>query len=131
VGIMKLLPVELLVTSGAGAGLAMVLALLLAAIAWNLGTWYFGIPASSSHTLIGAIVGVGLANSLLPAHAFGSGVNWHKAVDVGLSLLVSPLVGFGAAALLLLSIKRLARGRRLFDAARPGTPPPAATRGLL
>src|SRR5579871_6886683 len=82
-GIMKLLPVELLVSSGAGAGLAMVLALLLSAILWNLGTWYLGLPASSSHTLIGAILGVGLANSTLPGHHFGDGVNWSKAEEVG------------------------------------------------
>jgi PiT family inorganic phosphate transporter len=80
--IIKLLPVELLAASGAGAGLAMVLALLIAAIVWNLGTWWLGLPASSSHTLIGAIVGVGLANSLMPGHVFGSGVNWHKVQEM-------------------------------------------------
>ena len=100
--IISLLPVELLVASGTGAGLAMLLALLVAAIVWNLGTWYLGLPASSSHTLIGAIVGVGLANSMLPGHEFGVGVNWAKAGDVGLALLISPLVGFTVAALLLL-----------------------------
>ena len=85
--IVNLLPVELLVDVGSGAGMAMVLSLLLAAIIWNLGTWYFGIPTSSSHALIGAILGVGLAHSLLPNRAFGSGVNWSKAKEVGLSLL--------------------------------------------
>src|SRR5271166_4580422 len=90
-GIMKLLPVELLVSSGAGAGLAMVLALLLSAILWNLGTWYFGLPASSSHTLIGAIVGVGLANFALPGHRFGDGVNWTKAEETFKALLFSPV----------------------------------------
>src|SRR5690242_6967697 len=84
IGIMQLLPVELLVSGGVGAGLAMVLALLLAAISWNLGTWYFGLPASSSHTLIGAILGVGVANSLMPGHKFGEGVSWGKAADIGL-----------------------------------------------
>ncbi len=97
-GIIKLLPVELLVSSGPGAGLAMVLALLVAAILWNLGTWCLGLPASSSHTLIGAILGVGLANSMLPGHVFGDGVNWDKAEEIGASLLLSPLVGFGLAA---------------------------------
>jgi PiT family inorganic phosphate transporter len=95
--ILKLLPVELLVSSGTGDGLAMVFALLLAAIAWNLGTWYLGLPASSSHTLIGAILGVGLASSTLPGHVFGSGINWTKAAEVGLSLLISPLLGFSVA----------------------------------
>ena len=81
--------------------------MLAAAIAWNLGTWYFGIPSSSSHTLIGAILGVGLTNALLTDLPVGSGVNWGKAIDIGMSLLVSPLAGFLVAALLLLGFKKL------------------------
>jgi PiT family inorganic phosphate transporter len=130
-GLMKLLPVELLVERGAGAGLAMVLALLLSAILWNVGTWYLGLPASSSHTLIGAILGVGLANSALSGHGFGHGVNWSKAQEIGLSLLLSPLLGFGLAALLFLLIRRLAKNPGLFRAPQPGVPPPAGTRALL
>ncbi|WP_293273234.1 inorganic phosphate transporter [Nannocystis sp.] len=129
--IISLLPVELLVASGTGAGLAMLLALLLAAILWNLGTWYFGLPASSSHTLIGAIVGVGLANSLLPGHEFGVGVNWAKAGDVGLALLISPLIGFTVAALLLLAAKKLIRDPRLYRPPVGSQPPPAWFRALL
>ena len=99
-GIVALLPVELVLNVGSGAGWAMVFALLISAIIWNLGTWYLGLPASSSHTLIGSIMGVGLANSLLSkGHVFGEGVNWAKAQEVGSSLLISPVVGFvGAAA---------------------------------
>src|ERR1700675_5117214 len=79
-GVLALLPVELVLNVGSGAGFAMVFALLISAIIWNLGTWYLGLPASSSHTLVGAIMGVGLANSLLaPGHVFGEGVNWAKA----------------------------------------------------
>src|SRR3954452_16451272 len=92
--IVHLLPVELLVSIGSSSGMAMVLARLIAAIAWNLGTWSLGLPASSSHTLIGSILGVGLANSLLPGHTFGAGVNWSKAGEVFLSLLLSPILGF-------------------------------------
>ncbi len=101
-GVLALLPVELVLNVGSGAGFAMVFALLISAIIWNLGTWYLGLPASSSHTLVGAIMGVGLANSWLSgAHEFGEGINWAKATEVGTSLLVSPIVGFGCAALLL------------------------------
>ena len=104
--IVALLPVELVINVGTGAGFAMVFALLLSAIIWNLGTWYLGLPASSSHTLIGSIMGVGLANSMLrPGHVFGEGVNWGQAKNVGLSLIVSPMVGFTCAALLLLLAK--------------------------
>src|ERR1700729_2256902 len=102
-GVLALLPVELVLNVGSGAGFAMVFALLTAAIIWNLGTWYLGLPASNSHALIGSIMGVGLANSLLAkGHEFGEGVNWVKAKEVGISLLVSPLVGFVCAAGLLL-----------------------------
>ncbi|HSN98064.1 MAG TPA: inorganic phosphate transporter [Candidatus Nanopelagicales bacterium] len=131
IGIMQLLPVELLVSKGVGAGLAMVLALLLAAISWNLGTWYFGLPASSSHTLIGSILGVGVANSLTPGHTFGDGVRWSKATDIGLSLLVSPLFGFTMAALLVLLVKRYTTNRSLLEPPPKDRPPPPGTRSLL
>ncbi|MEQ8280972.1 MAG: anion permease [Deltaproteobacteria bacterium] len=111
--IIKLLPVELLVDGGTGRGMAMVFALLVSAMLWNFGTWYLGLPASSSHTLIGSILGVGLASSLLAGH-FGEGVNWGKAMDVGLSLLVSPLVGFGLAALVLKIMRAVVKDRRVF-----------------
>jgi inorganic phosphate transporter, PiT family len=102
-GIVSLLPVELILQVGSGAGFAMVFALLIAAILWNLGTWYFGLPASSSHTLIGSIMGVGLMNQLMAANANGtSGVDWGQAAKIGESLLFSPLIGFSLAALLLL-----------------------------
>ena len=129
--IISLLPVDLLVASGTGAGLAMLLALLVAAIVWNLGTWYLGLPSSSSHTLIGAIVGVGLANSMLPGHEFGAGVNWSRAGDVGLALLVSPLVGFTVAALLLLAAKRLIRDPQLYRPPVGTQPPPRWIRAVL
>ncbi len=104
--IVHLLPVELLINVDTGRGLAMVFAMLAAAIAWNLGTWYFGIPASSSHTLIGSILGVGLANALITDLPLAEGVNWGKAIDIGLSLVVSPVAGFLVAGGLLLALKR-------------------------
>ncbi len=103
--IVHLLPVELLINVNTGHGLAMVFSLLTAAIAWNLGTWYFGIPASSSHTLIGSILGVGLANALINGIPVSEGVNWQKAIDIGASLVFSPLGGFLIAGLLLLLLK--------------------------
>ncbi|VTL97618.1 phosphate transporter [Pseudomonas aeruginosa] len=103
--IVHLLPVELLINVNTGHGLAMVFSLLAAAIAWNLGTWYFGIPASSSHTLIGSILGVGLANALITDVPLAEGINWQKAIDIGLSLIFSPMAGFLVAALVLLGLK--------------------------
>ncbi|AUA56899.1 Low-affinity inorganic phosphate transporter 1 [Achromobacter spanius] len=104
--IVHLLPVELLINVDTGRGLAMVFAMLAAAIAWNLGTWYFGIPASSSHTLIGSILGVGLANALITDLPLADGVNWGKAIDIGMSLVASPIAGFLVAGGLLLLLKR-------------------------
>jgi PiT family inorganic phosphate transporter len=130
-GIIKLLPADLLAQGGSGAGLAMVLALLVAAIAWNLGTWYFGLPASSSHTLIGAIVGVGLASSLLPGHKFGSGVNWGKVQETGVALLISPLFGMTLAALLLLLLRAVIRNKVVHAPADPNATPPWWVRLVL
>jgi PiT family inorganic phosphate transporter len=131
-GIIALLPVELVINIGSTAGFAMVFALLLSAIIWNLGTWYLGLPASSSHTLIGSIMGVGLANSMMtPGHAFGEGVNWGQAKNIGLSLIVSPVVGFCCAALLLLLAKALIKRPELYAAPEKDKAPPLWIRGIL
>lgn len=130
--IVALLPVELVTNVGSGAGFAMVFALLLSAIIWNLGTWHLGLPASSSHTLIGAILGVGLGNSLLAPHAvFGEGVNWAKAREVGASLLISPVIGFCFAALLLLLAKAMIKRPDLYRAPIKEEKPPLWIRGVL
>jgi PiT family inorganic phosphate transporter len=131
-GILALLPVELVLNVGSGAGFAMVFALLTSAIIWNLGTWYLGLPASSSHALVGSIMGVGLANSLLaPGHVFGEGVNWAKAQEVGTALLVSPIVGFVCAGLLLLLMKVVIKNKALYDAPDKEKGPPLWIRSLL
>lgn len=128
--IVNLLPVDLLVEGNSARSIAMVLALLLAGVIWNLGTWYVGLPVSSSHTLIGSILGVGLANSLLTRGNL-SGINWSKAGDVGIALLVSPLLGFLGAGLLLLLMKRLVPDPRLYLPPADGDSPPGWIRGVL
>ena len=131
-GVIALLPVELVIHVGSAAGFAMVFSLLISAIIWNVGTWYFGLPASSSHTLVGSIMGVGLANSMMAkGHVFGEGVNWAKASEVGTTLLVSPIVGFVCAALLLLLSKALIKRKDLYESPKKDTPPPLWIRGLL
>ena len=130
--IVALLPVELVLNVGSGAGFAMVFSLLISAMIWNLGTWYLGLPASSSHTLIGSIMGVGLANSLMsPGHVFGEGVNWAKAQEVFSSLLLSPIIGFVGSALLLLLLKATVRRPELYRPPEGNKPPPLWIRGLL
>jgi PiT family inorganic phosphate transporter len=130
-GIVSLLPVELILQVGSHAGFAMVFALLIAAIIWNLGTWWLGLPASSSHTLIGSIIGVGIANALMRGRDGTSGVDWSKAVEIGYALLLSPLVGFTCAALLLLLLKFVVRKPELYEEPKGQTPPPLWVRGLL
>jgi PiT family inorganic phosphate transporter len=130
-GIISLLPVELILQVGSGAGFAMVFALLIAAIVWNLGTWWLGLPASSSHTLIGSIIGVGVANALLHGRDGTSGVDWSQATKIGESLLLSPLVGFALSALLLVALRTLVKNKALYEAPQGRTPPPFWIRGLL
>jgi PiT family inorganic phosphate transporter len=129
--VITLLPVELILQVSAGAGFAMVFALLIAAIVWNLSTWWFGLPASSSHTMVGSIIGVGVANQLMNVHNGTSGVDWEQATKVFKVLLISPIIGFGAAALLFLLSKWLIKYPALFAAPKNAAPPPWPIRALL
>ncbi len=128
--IVNLLPVDLLIDSASTRSIVMVVSLLLAGVIWNLSTWWYGLPVSSSHTLIGSILGVGLANSLM-TRGNASGVSWDKAGEVGLSLLISPLIGFAAAAALLLLMKRIFREPNLYHPPGEGDNPPKWVRGVL
>jgi PiT family inorganic phosphate transporter len=134
IGIVNLLPVESLVDQSVAHSLAMVMALLLSAISWNLLTWYFGIPCSSSHTLIGSILGVGVAFSLIPG-ATEAAVNWTKAKEIGLSLLISPLFGFSMTIILMFIIRNLTKktsyGDSLFKEPKKNSPPPVWIRSIL
>jgi PiT family inorganic phosphate transporter len=132
-GIVSLLPVELILQVGSSAGFAMVFALLIAAIMWNLGTWWFGLPASSSHTLIGSIIGVGIANALMRGRDGTSGVDWTQAANIGKALLLSPLFGFAVAGILMYALKiALQRATPALFAEPVGNqPPPIWIRGIL
>jgi len=129
--IVMLLPVDLILQVSSGTGFAMVFALLVAAILWNLGTWWFGLPASSSHTMVGSIIGVGIANQLFNPHIGASGVDWEQAIKVLKALLISPLIGFWFAALLMLLSKALFRYPALYTAPRNNQPPPWPIRALM
>jgi PiT family inorganic phosphate transporter len=129
-GIVYLLPVESLVDQNVYHGIAMVGALILAAIFWNVGTWYYGIPASSSHALIGSILGVGIAFSLLPESS-GAAVNWSKAGETGLALLIGPLFGFTLTILLMFMLRRFVRNKAIFREPHKRKPPPLWIRLIL
>ncbi len=130
-GVVSLLPVELILQVGSAAGYAMVFALLISAIIWNLGTWWLGIPASSSHTLIGSIVGVGVANAIIRGQNGTAGVDWDQVTKVGEALLFSPLFGFFLSALFLLAMKAVIRVPELYTAPTTNNPPSPWIRGLL
>jgi PiT family inorganic phosphate transporter len=129
--IITLLPVELIIQVSSGAGYAMIFALLIAAIVWNLSTWWFGLPASSSHTMVGSIIGVGIANQLLGTHTGTSGVDWEQAIKVLKVLLISPIVGFVCAGVLLYISKKLIKYPSLYEAPKDKQPPPWPIRALL
>lgn len=134
VGIINLLPVETLVDQNISHSISMVMALLISAIFWNLLTWYFGIPCSSSHTLIGSILGVGIAYSLLPG-ASETAVDWDKASNTGMSLLISPMFGFSMTIILMFILRRITRktsyGDSLFKEPKKNAPPPTWIRAIL
>lgn len=129
--IVNLLPVDLLIDSSSVRAIVMVLSLLLAGVIWNLGTWWMGLPVSSSHTLIGSIVGVGMANSLLMKGNPLIGVNWSQVQTVGLALLISPLIGFVAATLMLGAMKLVFKNPSLYQPPGDGDEPPHWIRGVL
>jgi PiT family inorganic phosphate transporter len=130
-GIITLLPVELILQVGSSAGFAMVFALLIAAIIWNLGTWWLGLPSSSSHTLIGSVIGVGLMNQLMGGPNGTSGVDWGQATKIGYSLIASPIFGFVLAGGLLYIMKGLIKVPALYKSPEGNNPPPFAIRALL
>ncbi|MGP1959173.1 MAG: inorganic phosphate transporter PitA [Arsenophonus sp. NC-CH8-MAG3] len=110
--IVHLLPTDLLLNVSSAHGLAMVFSMLLAAIIWNLGTWYLGLPASSSHTLIGAIIGVGLTNALVTDSSIVEALNIPKVIEIFLSLILSPAIGFIIAGLLIFFLRRYWSGTK-------------------
>jgi phosphate/sulfate permease len=130
VGIINLLPVEALVDAKMSHGIAMIGSLIITAIIWNLGTWYFGIPCSSSHTLIGSIFGVGIAYMLLPGSS-AVALNWKKVYDVGLSLLISPFFGFFLTMFLMFLLHKLIKNKKIFREPRKKKAPPLWIRSIL
>jgi PiT family inorganic phosphate transporter len=129
--VVALLPVDLILQVSSGTGFAMVFALLIAAILWNLGTWWFGLPASSSHTMVGSIIGMGLANQMMSSRSGVSGVDWEQAIKVLEALFISPLVGFTFAGLLILLAKRIIKFPSLYESPKGKQPPPMPIRALM
>jgi len=130
IGIINLLPVEALTDTNIYHNLAMVMALIITAIIWNIGTWYLGIPCSSSHTLIGSITGVSIGFMLLPNN-HDVLLNWGKVEDAGLSLLISPVIGFALAIFLMFILRVSVKNKVLFKEPPAKKPPPMWVRSIL
>ncbi len=130
-GILNLLPMEVLIDTNPYHSVAMILALMLSSIFWNFGTWYYGIPSSSSHTIIGSIIGIGLAFYFLPGNWGLNAVNWDKAKETGLALLISPLLGFSLAIVVMFIFKRLIKNEIIYKEPIVGKVPPLWIRILL
>ncbi|NOT38610.1 MAG: inorganic phosphate transporter [Saprospiraceae bacterium] len=129
--ISSILPLETVLNRSVHEAIAMVLAVLVGSILWNLGTWYLGIPCSSSHTLIGSLLGAGIAYAALPGNAGKVGVNWNEAIKIGNSLLISPLFGFSMAIILMFILKRVIEDKLIFKEPDPGQNPPFYIRAVL
>jgi phosphate/sulfate permease len=128
--IVNLLPVDLLIDASGGKALVMVLSLLIGGIIWNLGTWVIGLPVSTSHTLIGSILGVGIVNSWMNGDGL-VGLNWGQVATVMMALVISPLLGFVLAAVGLITMKLVIRDQRLYTPPVDNNPPPSWIRGIL
>jgi PiT family inorganic phosphate transporter len=130
-GISSLIPVEVFTDPNLAHNIALILSLLITAILWNLGTWYYGIPCSSSHTLVGSILGVGLAFGLIADEPSLKYVNWSKAGDIGLSLVLSPLAGFSLAIFLMYILNQVIKNKAIFKEPDTNSPPPTWIRVIL
>jgi phosphate/sulfate permease len=130
IGIVNLLPVEALTDTNIQHNLALVMALLITAIIWNIGTWYLGIPCSSSHALIGSITGVSLAYIMLPGN-HDITLSWHKVAEAGLSLIISPVIGFVLAMFFMMVVTKTVTNKTIFKEAPAKKAPPLWIRSIL
>jgi len=129
-GIVKLLPLADMMGNSSMENILMVFSILIAAITWNIGTWYFGIPCSSSHTLIGSLIGAGIAFHYL--HPMSDGVNWSKAGEIMMSLLLSPGMGFLLAIGLMFIFRNILKANsEIFEEPKDGSKPPIWIRAIL
>lgn len=129
--LVELLPPDVLTPPNGNPAVAMLLSLFLAALIWNVTTWWMGIPCSSSHAIIGSLMGVAIVNSITAQRGFGNGVDWSQVWSVLRALFFSPLLGFIGAGVLFRIVHLVIRDRRLFEPTQEGQPPTWWVRILL
>jgi inorganic phosphate transporter, PiT family len=128
--LVELLPAEVLSPPGGGPAIAMLVSLFLAALSWNLGTWWFALPNSSSHCLIGALIGVALGDALLHSRTLSDGVHWGQLWRVLEALAISPVLGFVLAGALYFLCRKTLHDPHLYQPAID-KPPIWWMRGIL
>ena len=129
--LVQLIPPEVLSPPNGGTAVGMLVALFIAALVWNVGTWWLGLPNSSSHALSGALIGIAVGNSIKHARGFGNGVDWSQVKSVLSALLLSPIIGFVLAFILFRLLKMLAHDKRLYEPPEGDKPPVWWMRALL
>ncbi|MBY0253291.1 MAG: inorganic phosphate transporter [Methylobacterium organophilum] len=129
--LIELIPSDVLSPPDGGAAAGMLAALLLSALVWNVGTWWFGLPNSSSHALVGALIGIAAEHALAKGRGLGEGVDWHEVWSVLGSLLASPVLGFVLALGLFRTIAAILHDRHLFEPPKQDEPPVWWMRVLL
>jgi inorganic phosphate transporter, PiT family len=129
--LVELIPPDVLSPPNGGVAAGMLAALFASALVWNVGTWWLGLPNSSSHAIIGALIGIAIENALAHGRSLGSGVDWHQVWSVLSSLLVSPILGFVLALILYQIIKRLIHDKHLYEPPKKDKPPVWWMRAIL
>ena len=129
--LVELIPPEVLSPPNGGIAAGMLAALFISALFWNVATWWLGIPNSSSHALIGSLIGIAVASSLTHARSLQDGVDWAEVWNVLGSLLFSPLLGFVLALLLFKLLSLVIHDRHLYEPPKGEEPPVWWMRGVL
>ncbi len=129
--LVELLPPDVLSPPNGDPAVPMLVALFATALAWNVFTWLFGIPNSSSHCVIGSLIGVAVGDALLHHRGIGASVDWGQIWNVLRALLISPILGFVGAGALYIVVRKLIRDPHLYEAPHEGKPPAGWVRGLL
>ena len=129
--LVELIPPDALSPPNGGTAAGMLAAIFLSALGWNVATWLFGIPNSSSHALIGSLVGIAVEDTLRHGRALSQGVDWKEVWNVLLSLLISPVLGFGLAMAGFWLLKRIVHDENLYKPPEREEPPVWWMRGIL
>lgn len=129
--LVELLPPDVLSPPNGSPAVPMLVALFTTALAWNVFTWWFGIPNSSSHCAIGSLIGIAVGDALVNARHLREAVDWGQIWSVLRALAISPLLGFAGAGLLYFALRHIVKDRHLYEFPQGERPPTLWVRCLL